>query len=204
MATKKRSLAFLRGYEGCVRSEFVRAQLEILERIHIRNECFVRCVVRVEIFVHIAIVEPFGTHIVEMVGGLKTAPVVDKLGIAGSEHVVLKLVHTLERIVLHRIGKPRGEVALHIRPRHIVVHIELGHRLIARDRLGWCHEIIVGMLIDLLGQMTEEVEDARILPLVLAKGLIVHKEVDEVPVAINLRCPLCKLGRGERKVRPVL
>ena len=48
---------------------------EIAQDVHVVDECLVGRIVRVEILVDIAIGEPLGTHIVEMVARLKVEPV---------------------------------------------------------------------------------------------------------------------------------
>ena len=46
---------------------------------------------------------------------------------------------------------------------------------------------------DGLWQGAHEAEDARVGPLVLAEGLVVHEEVDEEAVAVDVVDPVCEL-----------
>ena len=76
-------------------------QAQILKSIHIRYEGLVWCVVGVEILVHIAVVEPFGAHIVEVVRSLEFSPIADELFVVGGEYVFFEFVYALYRIMLH-------------------------------------------------------------------------------------------------------
>ncbi len=48
---------------------------EIAQNVHVVDKCLVGRAVRIEILVNIAIGEPLGTHVVEVVARLKVEPV---------------------------------------------------------------------------------------------------------------------------------
>lgn len=100
----------------CIRGVPDHAEAEVLEGVHVGDECFVGGVVGIEIFVHIAVVEPFGAHIVEVIRGLEFAPVADELFVVRFNHIFFEIVDALNRIVLHRVREPCGQIALDIRP----------------------------------------------------------------------------------------
>ncbi len=56
---------------------------------------------------------------------------------------------------------------------------------------------------DFLGQVPHEIEDAGILPLVFAQGLIIHEEVDHLAVAVDGADPAGELLGRQRPLGPV-
>ena len=58
----------------------------------------------VEVFVYIAVGEPFCTHIVEVVGGLQTSPSVQNVFIAAFHNSLFERVELCEAVVLQIIG----------------------------------------------------------------------------------------------------
>ena len=80
--------------------------------------------------------------------------------------------------------------------------IQLRHRRVALCRLGDGHKVVVGMLEDFPRERFHEFEDARVFPLVLAEGLVIHKEIHHIAVAVNRIYPLRKLGRREGELLP--
>ncbi len=48
---------------------------EIVENIHVIDKGIIRSLVGVEVFMDVAVIEPFGAHIIEVVTGLEVAPV---------------------------------------------------------------------------------------------------------------------------------
>src|SRR5690606_4666576 len=55
---------------------------------------------------------------------------------------------------------------------------------------------------DGLGHGAHELEDARVGPLVLAEGLVIHEEVDKVAVAVDVVDPLGELLGREGPLAP--
>ena len=59
-----------------------------------------------------------------------------------------------------------------------------------------------GDVEDRLGELGEEIEDSRLGPLVLPEGLVVHEQVAQEPVAVDLVDPLREFLGRERPLRP--
>ena len=75
-------------------------------------------------------------------------------------------------------------------------HINVAHGVVAIDHLRRRQEVVVGVLVHLGGQMLDEIEDARVGPLVLAERLIVHEQVADEAIAVDLIDPAGEfLGR---------
>jgi len=65
------------------------------------------------------------------------------------------------------------------------------------------HEVVVRVLEHLVGQMPHELENARVLPLMLAERLVVHEEIDDVAAAVDGADPLAELARRQRPLGPI-
>ena len=63
-------------------------------------------------------------------------------------------------------------------------------------------EVVVRVLQDLAGQVADEVEDAGLGPLVLAERLVVHEQVAEEAVAVDLVDPAGELLGRQRPLLP--
>ena len=51
--------------------------------------------------------------------------------------------------------------------------------------------------------MPHKFENARVLPLMLAKGFVIHKEIDDMPAAIDGVDPGGEFVGGKRPLAPV-
>lgn len=60
----------------------------------------------------------------------------------------------------------------------------------------------VGDIEDCFGEFFHEVEDAGVFPLVFTEGFVVHEEVAEVSVAVDVVDPLGEFFGGERPFFP--
>src|SRR3989304_10125840 len=62
----------------------------------------------------------------------------------------------------------------------------------------------MGMFEYLSWQCAHEIENAGVFPLMLAEGLIIHKQIDDIARAICGIDPLCIAVCGERPFTPLL
>ena len=53
-----------------------------VEDVHVIDVCIIRGLVGIEVLMHIPVGEPLGTHVVEVVGGLKLTPVLNQFLVA--------------------------------------------------------------------------------------------------------------------------
>ena len=104
---------------------------------------------------------------------------------------------------LHRVAKPRRQVSFGIGPAYHVRHVNDADGLIRLYDLARRLEIIVRVSEDFPRQMLHKIEDAGFLPLMLAEGLVVHKQVDDEAVAVDLVDPVREFVGGQRPLRPV-
>jgi hypothetical protein len=110
----------------------------------------------------------------------------------------------IEGGVLHGIAAPGGEIALGIGPGDVVVDIVIadGEELV--DGHGGGDEVIFtfGDIEDGFGEFFQELEDAGVFPLVLAKGFVIHEEVAEVAIAVDVVDPLGEFFGREGPLGP--
>ncbi len=104
---------------------------------------------------------------------------------------------------LHRVGVPGGEVTLGVGPGDGGGH---------GDDTDWIHEatcfrsgdeLVVVLREPRIDKTTKKVENAGVLPLVLAEGFEIHKEVDEGATQAVIVNPLLIFGGGEGPFFPV-
>jgi len=158
--------------------------------------------------VHVAVGPPLRAHVVQVIGGGELAPVFEDVVITGGVpglHRLLQPIQLGRRILLHRVAQPGGQIPLGVRPGDGVGNIVLADRLIPSDRVAGRAEIVLaGVHIeDLLRQNIKELKDAGVFPLMLAQGFVVHEQVAEVAVAVDLIHPPGESLGGERPLRPV-
>ncbi len=141
---------------------------------------FVGRVVRAEVLVHVAVGPVLRAHVVEVVRGLELAPGVDKAGVFRRLHGLLDVVDRLERRVLDGVALPGRKVSFGVGPRDRRVYV-VGRVFgvpFLHDLAGRAGADAAGG--ELVGERREELEDARVGPLVLAEGFVVHEEVHAV------------------------
>jgi hypothetical protein len=61
-----------------------KSKFHVVNDVHVGNEGIVRALVRVEVLMDVAVREPFGAHVVEMVARREFAPVLDQRRVAGA------------------------------------------------------------------------------------------------------------------------
>ena len=153
---------------------------------------------------YIAIGEPLGCHIVEVVGGLHKVPnVVEIFGVERID-LLLQAVEFSESLVLEFVTEPSGDVPLLVCPRHRVEAVENACGLVGSGTLGYGCKLNLTGGEHCGGQSLHEAEDARSGLLVLAKGLVVHKEVDNLAVGVVVSNPTCILVGSQRPLAPTL
>ena len=80
----------------CIRDSHSLVQFddEIREDVHVVDESVVGRIVGVEIGVYVTVREPFGSHVVEMVGGLHETPHIVEVGaFQCRDLLLLSLIH---------------------------------------------------------------------------------------------------------------
>ncbi len=63
-------------------------------------------------------------------------------------------------------------------------------------------KLIVPVFHDFAGEMPHEIENARVGPLVLAEGFVIHEQVADEPVAVDLADPAGEFFGGQRPLFP--
>lgn len=111
--------------------------------------------------------------------------------------------------MLHGVAAPGGEVAFGVGPGDEVGDIVLADGGEVLEGFGRGDEVVfggavffVGDIEDGGGQVLEKLEDAGVGPLVFAEGFVVHEEVAEVAVAVDLVDPSGELLGGEGVLLP--
>lgn len=84
----------------------------------------------------VAVVEVFCAHIVDVVGGLEFAPVVDEVGVLGGEDLGFEVVDVAHGFVLHGVAEPGREVAFGVGPGDGVGHGDFTDGLCGVDGVG--------------------------------------------------------------------
>ena len=151
---------------------------------------------------HVAVGEPLGAHIVKMVGCLQASPGAQQIFVAAGLHLFFQTVDSRDGILLHVIAQPGGQVAFGVGPGHEIVHVETGHGLEHGRRFGGRHETEARQGKQDVRQGLHELEDARGFPLVFAKGLVVHEQVDDVPCGPGGLGPAGEFFRRQRDGLP--
>ena len=108
-------------------------------------------------------------------------------------------------VVLQRIAKPRGDVALCVGPRNWPVDVVFADGLMDIRDLRWRQECVLSRIHveDFFRHRVEEFEDSCFGPLMFAERFVIHKQVAEKSVAVDLIHPLGKFFRRERPICPV-
>jgi len=153
--------------------------------------------------VDVPVSEVLCAHIIEMVGGLEHSPVVEKALLAEAFDFLFETIQLVDGIRLHRVAKPRGQVSFNIGPAYHVRHVNDADGRIRLYDLAGRLEIIVRVFEDFIRQMPHKVEDSGFLPLMFAEGFVVHKEVYDEAVAVDLVYPAGELVGGQRPLTPV-
>ena len=137
-----------------------------------------------------------------MVGVLHKVPYILKVLILSLLNLWSQGVELLERLILKVVTKPSGDIALLIGPRHSIGAVKNSHRLELLSSLANGGKLYLASSKQSLRQRLHKVEDTRSCLLVLAEGLIVHKEVNHIT---SLRSyPLSILICRERPLWPAL
>lgn len=200
-------------------------RFHIVEDIHEVDVAVVWGVVGGEVFVDIAVGPVLGAHVVEVVACGEFAPVVDDVfhfdfafGIAGCFDFdeaffdcAFDFVGFFEGVVLHVVAAPCGEVAFGVGPRDELGDVVDSDGVESFECFTWRDEVIfggavlfVGDIEDCFGEFFHEVEDAGVFPLVFTEGFVVHEEVAEVSVAVDVVDPLGEFFGGEWPLFPSL
>jgi len=138
-----------------------------------------------------------------VIRGLEPAPIAQQVRIAAVSDSLLHPVEFRDGVLLHGVAQPGGQIALRVGPTDQVGHVDDVRRLIGVGHLARGLEVVVGVLEDFRRQLSKEVEDAGVLPLMLAEGLVVHEQIDNVSVTVDRVDPLAELSDAERPLAPV-
>ena len=181
---------------------------QIVQDVHEIDVRVVRTVVRAEVLVDVAVRPVLGAHVIEVIAGGELAPILEDVFVTagmGFLDRALELVELGGGIVLDRVSEPCREIAFGVGPRPELGDRVLIHRLIRVDHLRWREKVVVtGLAIeDLLGQCIEKLEDPGIRPLMLTECLVIHEEVAELTVSVDLIHPSRELLGGEWPFLPV-
>ncbi len=200
------------------RSHLRQACSYIVEDIHEVDVAVVGGVVGAEVFVDIAVGPVFGAHVVEMVACGEFSPVVEEVGHLGflffgggrlgfNDAVFdefFEAIGFFEGVVLHGVASPGGEVAFGVGPGDVVGDIVFADGIELLEGLRWCDEVVFGGAVgffgdieDCFGEFFEELEYSGVFPLVFAEGFVVHEEVAEIAVAVDLVDPACEFFGAE-------
>src|SRR3989344_3386152 len=114
----------------------------------------------------------------------------------------LKAVDLAYGFLLHFVAKPCAQVPFNISPADIMGEVKLSNSIVPFYGLAWSYKIIVGMIQYLLRQVPQKLENALVFPLVLAKGFVVHEQIDNIAVAVDFVYPLRVFWSRERKFLP--
>ena len=152
---------------------------------------------------YVAVREPFGRHVVEVVRGLHETPYIVEIGAFQGGDLLFLGVEFRESLVLQLVAEPRRHVALLVGPRHYVRTVEYGHRLVLLGGLAYGGELHIVLLgEDRFGKRTHEFEDSRIRRLMLPEGLVVHEKVDDLARRFVRREPFDVFVRRQRPFVP--
>ena len=135
-----------------------------------------------------------------MVALLEASVVVPQGGVVEQGKLLLEAVELLESILLEFVAQPGGRVALLVGPGNGLGHGDLADGLELGGGLCGRHEFEVLLAGHGAGQCAHELEDAAFGSLMLAEGLVVHEEVDDV--ALGGLEPAHEFLRGERPLVP--
>lgn len=176
---------------------------QMIQDVHEVDIGVVGGVVGIEVLVNVTIGKVFCAHIVEMVGGLHTPPIPENLRVLGRVNLFFYAVEFVNGVGLHGITEPSGEVTLRVGPTDQMRDIDRIHGGIVLDYLAGRHEVVVRVTQHLFREVSEKLEDARVLPLMLAEGFVIHEEINHVAGAIGIVNPVGEFLCGERPFRPV-
>ena len=113
-----------------------------------------------------------------MVAGLEVVPVLTDALVFNQTNALAQAVEFVDSLLLKDVTHPRAGVACFIGPRNGVHYRQLAHWLEFRNHLTWGHKLDA-LLSRKSWQSLHELKDTALARLQLAKGLIVHKQVDE-------------------------
>ena len=132
----------------------------------------------------LAVGEELCAHIIQVVALLQVAEIGPELGIADEGQLLGLAIQLVEGILLQFVAEPRAEVPLFVGPGNGIRHAEGSHGLDVLRRLGGGHELHPAVREHLRGQGAHEIEYAALGLLVLAEGLVVHKQVHDISVRL--------------------
>lgn len=153
---------------------------------------------------HITVREELCAHVVEVVRSRKPPPGTQEIRVTCFLHIRFQGLYSAQGVVLQIISPPGGEVALCVCPGDEVGDIKSCHGRTLACHLCGCRKGEVRILQHDAGQGFHEVEDTCLRPLMLAKGLVVHEEVDGLSLAVQGEEPACILLGSERIFLPAL
>lgn len=109
---------------------------EVAQHVHVVDERLVGRAVRVEVAVYVAVREPFGRHVVEVIGALHEAPDVVQVGAVQFVYFVVQRVQFRESLVLQFVAEPCGYVAFFVGPRNRVGRMQDRDGLVCLGHFG--------------------------------------------------------------------
>ncbi|MNT24618.1 hypothetical protein D3C72_1601010 [compost metagenome] len=86
----------------------VKSPTHVPNSINEVEEGIIGRVVRAKISMNIAIGEPLGAHIIDMIRGLEHAPIANELKVVRTHNVIFKCIEVTQGFFLHIITKPSG------------------------------------------------------------------------------------------------
>src|SRR3989338_8118049 len=157
---------------------------------------------------HITILKILSTHIVKMIRcrefSCNFKQITPATGLDLREYFIISLAG----IELQIIFQPGRKVSLRIGPgNRLGIGKRLGGIIHHLRHIGGPSKGKIRRIKNLFRKMPHKFKDAGLFPLVLTKGLIVHKKIDkEIPTALfdqgEFRQPINKLFCRQRKLRP--
>ena len=126
--------------------------------------------------------EELGTHIVEMVTLLQMTEILPKDRIIQDGQLLSLLVELVVSVLLKLVAQPSGHIPLLVSPGDRILHVDLGDRLQLLRGLGRSHKLERAVIQQNIREIPHKIEYPRSLLLMLPEGLVIHKQVHNVPV----------------------
>ena len=154
-------------------------QFHVVQHIHVVDECLVGGGIDLEITFYETVPEPFGTHEVEVVGGLQAQPAELGLRVGGLVIQLLQLEELAEGFLLELVANPFVRVLLFAGAGDGPRRVHGGGGDIHVQNFLRCDETVVLVGDQTVHKIAEEIEDPRVGGIVLPDGLVVPIQVDE-------------------------
>ena len=151
---------------------------------------------------HVLVGKGLGAHVVEVVGVLQHPPGADVLLILRVLDLLPERFDKRKGVPLHFVPKPCGSVPLHVSPGSDLRNINVVARGKPFHQLGRRCKPEIRVLDYFAWHVPQELEYARVLPVVLAECFVVHEYVHAV--AAKRREPARVLVSSERMLAPPL